>query len=220
MKKGNGSEPADPGAPFCSLGRRMRSRLSVTLAMTVLGSAACSWWGCSSSSSGDHVTCGPGTELSGNSCVIAKDGGIRDGKADGEAGEASLVPTFRACGGPRAGVHDVAPGRVAAGDRGRRPPRPCVTKCSPRESKAGIDYTKPAATTVAGDVLLPGGARRDDDVLRRRPRARSRGEQRLERRREVRRAGRRHDTAHLCRCHGRDLAGRAPHSDMVGGDGR
>ncbi len=128
----------------------MRSRLSVTLAMTVLGSAACSWWGCSSSSSGDHVTCGPGTELSGNSCVIAKDGGIRDGKADGEAGEASLVPTF-------AGVAALAPASTTSllavwqpATEGATPASALRYEVFLAKSKAGIDYTKPAATTVAG----------------------------------------------------------------------
>jgi hypothetical protein len=130
----------------------MRSRpLTVTLAMTVLGAGACSWWGCSSSSSGDHVTCGPGTELSGNSCVIPKDAGSRDGKApDAEAGEASLDPTF-------AGVAAVAPASTTSLLAAWQPATEGATPASAMrynvyvaQSKTGIDYTKPAATTVAG----------------------------------------------------------------------
>jgi hypothetical protein len=132
----------------------MRSVLTVTLAMTVLGSAACAWWGCSSSSgSGNHVTCGPGTVLSGSSCIVAEGGVTADARApDGEAGaaEASLVPTF-------AGVAAVAPASTTSilavwqpATEGATPASAMRYRVYVAESTAGIDYTKPSATTVAG----------------------------------------------------------------------
>jgi hypothetical protein len=132
----------------------MRSRLSVTLVMTVVVSAACSWWGCSSSSSsGSGLTCGPGTERSGNSCVVARDGGISDVNApDTEAGsaEASLVPTF-------AGVAALAPASTTSvlatwqpATEGATPASAMRYRVYAAQSKTGIDYTKPVATTVAG----------------------------------------------------------------------
>jgi len=140
----------------------MRSDLSVTLALSVLGSAACAWWGCSSSSSsGNGLTCGPGTVRSGNSCVVANDGGTmpdaaRDGEAD--SAEASLVPTF-------AGVAAVAPASTTSLFAAWQPATEGATPASAMryrvyiaQSQEGIDYTKPVATTVAGatSFYLPG----------------------------------------------------------------
>ncbi len=134
----------------------MRSRLSVTLAATVLGSAACAWWGCSSSSSsGNGVTCGPGTILSGRSCVVAKPdaSAMQDASPpDGEGGtaEASLAPAF-------AGVAALAPASTTSifvawqsATEGATPPAVMRYRVYVAESATAIDYTKPAATTVAG----------------------------------------------------------------------
>jgi hypothetical protein len=122
----------------------MRTRLSVTLGLTVLVSAACAGWGCSSSS-GSSVTCGPGTTQSGHSCVVAKDAG-----ADAADGQASLVPTF-------AGVAAVAPASTSSIFAAWQPATEGATPSSlmryrvfAAESKSGIDYMKPVATTVAG----------------------------------------------------------------------
>lgn len=135
----------------------MRSRLSVTLAAGVTFSAACGWWGCSSSSSsGNSVTCGPGTVLSGHSCVVeTSDGGgmhdaaMPDGAEAGSA-EASVLPTF-------AGVAAVAPASTTSllaawqpATEGASPASAMRYRVYVAGSSGSIDYTKPVATTVAG----------------------------------------------------------------------
>ncbi|HEX8795514.1 MAG TPA: fibronectin type III domain-containing protein [Polyangiaceae bacterium] len=135
----------------------MRSRLSVTLTLGVTLSAACAWWGCSSSSSsGNSLTCGPGTVQSGRSCVVATtDGGTRDAAMlpeGGDAGgvEASVVPTF-------AGVTAVAPASTTSllavwqpATEGATPASAMQYRVYVADSSTGIDYKKPVATTVAG----------------------------------------------------------------------
>jgi hypothetical protein len=93
--------------------------------------------------------------LSGDTCVVAKDGGVTPDAStrdSGEAGsaEASLVPTF-------GGVAVVAPASTTSllaawqpATEGATPASAMRYRVYVAQSKAAIDYTKPTATTVAG----------------------------------------------------------------------
>ncbi len=128
--------------------------VTLALSLSISASAAFAWSGCGGGSSHD-VVCGPGTVLTGSTCVVAASeaGAAADAASHGDAegGSAQVAPTF-------AGVSALAPASSTSifvawkpATEGDLPPSSMRYRVFLGVgSESAIDYTKPLATTVAG----------------------------------------------------------------------